>query len=137
MAKTSPAAPTPKVTTVDDYLARRSPAERKALEQLRKTIHAAAPGAEEVVSYGLPGVRHNGRMLVWFGAHARHCAFYPGAVVQSLGIDLEKYDTAKGTIRFQPEAPLPAALVRKIVRARIASRTPKASAGRQGSRSRR
>ena len=59
-------------------------------------------------------------MLVWFGAAATHCSFYPGAVIEAHKKDLEGYDTSKGTIRFQPDGPLPAALVRKLVKARIA-----------------
>lgn len=64
--------------------------------------------------------RVEGRMLVWFGAGANHCAFYPGAVVQAHKADLAGYETSKGTVRFQPEHPLPATLVKKLVKARMA-----------------
>jgi uncharacterized protein YdhG (YjbR/CyaY superfamily) len=60
-------------------------------------------------------------MLVWFGAGAKHCAFYPGAVVTAHEDELTGYATSKGTVRFQPERPLPASLVRKLVKARIAA----------------
>jgi uncharacterized protein YdhG (YjbR/CyaY superfamily) len=109
-----------KPKTTDQYLASLSEDKRASLESLRKTIRAAAPRAEECISYGLPAFRLDGRMLVWFGAAANHCAFYPGGVVTEYAKDLKKYDTSKGTIRFQPDEPLPGALVRKIVKARIA-----------------
>lgn len=108
------------ITTIDDYLARLSPDKRAALEKLRRAILAAAPRAEECISYQLPAFRLDGRMLVWFGAGANHCAFYPGSVVEEFTRELEGYKTSKGTVRFQPESPLPATLVRKLVKARIA-----------------
>jgi ribosomal-protein-alanine N-acetyltransferase len=110
-----------KTTTTTDYLAALPPEQRAALEKLRKAILAAAPRAEECISYQLPAFRLDGKMLVWFGATKKHCAFYPGAVVQALADELSEYETSKGTIRFQPDHPLPAALVRKLVKARIAA----------------
>jgi len=109
-----------KVKTVDEYLATLSDDKRAALEKLRKTIRAAAPDAEECISYQLPAFRLNG-MLVAFGATATHCAFYlmSASTVAAHTNELKDYDTSKGTIRFQPDKPLPAALVRKLVRARI------------------
>lgn len=109
-----------KPATIDEYLASLDADQRGALQKLRKTIRAAAPGVEECISYGMPGFRYKGRMLVWFGAAANHCAFYPGGVVQEHAEALEAFKTSKGTIRFQPDQPLPAALVRKIVKERIA-----------------
>ena len=109
-----------KVKTIDDYL-EGLPADKLAsLQKLRKTIRAAAPKAEECISYQIPAFRLNG-MLVGFGATAKHCAFYPmsSTIVTAHKKDLVKYETSKGTIRFQPEKPLPAALVRKLVKARI------------------
>src|SRR5205823_15046892 len=110
-----------KPKTIDQYLAALSDDKRTALEKLRKTIRAAAPNAEECISYQLPAFRLNG-MLVAFGATANHCAFYPmsTSTVEAHKNELKEYDTSKGTIRFQPEKPLPAALVRKLVKARIA-----------------
>jgi uncharacterized protein YdhG (YjbR/CyaY superfamily) len=109
--------------TIDEYLAPLSIEKRAALEKLRRAIQSAAPGAEECISYGIPGFRLGGRLLVSFGAAANHCAFYPGAFpVEALEGELEAYDTTKGTIRFPADSPLPAALVRKLVRARIAQR---------------
>jgi uncharacterized protein YdhG (YjbR/CyaY superfamily) len=110
-----------KATTIDEYLARVSDDKRAALEKLRRTIKAAFPRAEECISYGLPAFRYNNRMLAWFGAAKNHCSFYPGGVVAACKDDLAAYDTSKGTIRFQPERPLPAALVKKLLKARIAA----------------
>ena len=109
-----------KPNTIDEYLAPLSADKRAALEKLRRAIKAAAPKAEECISYQVPTFRLNGRMLVSFGAAAKHCAFYPGAFpVAALKVELKKYDTSTGTIRFPPDKPLPAALVRKLVKARI------------------
>ena len=112
--------PQAKVTTVDEYLRRLTSDKRAALQQLRRTIKSAAPRAEECISYQLPAFRLDGRMLVWYGAGANHCSFYPGAIVDAHKADLKNYDTSKGTIRFQPDAPLPATLVKKLVKACIA-----------------
>jgi|SRR5271157_5083155 len=108
--------------TIDDYLAVLSDDKRAALEKLRKTIRAVAPKAEECISYRLPAFRLNGRMLVAFGATANHCAFYPmsSSAVEAFKEELKAYKTSKGTIRFQADKPLPAVLVRKLVKARIA-----------------
>jgi uncharacterized protein YdhG (YjbR/CyaY superfamily) len=111
-----------KPTTVDEYLSGVGEDKRVVLEQLRKVITAAAPKAEECISYQLPAFRLDGKLLVAFGAAAHHCAFYPmsGSCVEAHKGDLKDYKTSKGTIRFQAEQPLPAALVRKLVKARIA-----------------
>ncbi|MGH9834779.1 MAG: iron chaperone [Blastocatellia bacterium] len=108
--------------TIDEYLAILSDDQRAALEKLRQTIKAAAPKAEECISYRLPAFRLNGKMLVAFGARENHCAFYPmsASTVEDYKDELKGYDTSKGTIRFQADKPLPVALVRKLVKARIA-----------------
>ena len=109
----------PKPRTIDEYLDTLSSDKRAALERVRKIIRAAAPGAEECISYQIPAFRLDGRGLVWFGAAANHCAIY--GVVGADKRGLEGYDTSgRGTIRFRPDKPLPAALVRKLVKARIA-----------------
>jgi uncharacterized protein YdhG (YjbR/CyaY superfamily) len=110
-----------KPKNIDEYLAALSDDKRAALEKLRKTIRAAAPKAQECISYGIPAFRQD-RMLVGFGAAANHCAFYPmsAATVAAHKEELAGYDTSKATIRFQPAKPLPAALVRKLVKARLA-----------------
>src|SRR5262245_28496567 len=111
-----------KPTTIDEYLAGVDADQRAALEKLRKTIRAIVPKAEECISYQLPAFRLDGKPLVAFGAGANHCAFYPmsSTTVAALKDDLEGYDTSKGTVRFAADKPLPAALVRKLVKARIA-----------------
>jgi uncharacterized protein YdhG (YjbR/CyaY superfamily) len=116
--------PTPsrKAATIDEYLAPLPADKRAALQRLRGHIKAAAPGAVECISYGIPAFRLDGRLLVHFGAATTHCAFYPGAVVEAHREALKGYDTSKGTIRFQPDSPLPPGLVRKLVKAQIARR---------------
>jgi uncharacterized protein YdhG (YjbR/CyaY superfamily) len=111
----------PAAATVAGYLAKLPRAQRAALQRLRAQIRAAAPGAEECVSYRVPAFRLNGRMLVWYAAMSRHCSFFPGGIVHEFKDELRGYETAKGTIRFTPDKPLPAALVRRIVKARIAA----------------
>jgi uncharacterized protein YdhG (YjbR/CyaY superfamily) len=108
-------------TTIDEYLAALSDDKRVALEKLRKTIRAAAPNAEESISYQICAYRHDG-MLVGFGATAKHCAFYlmSSSTVEAHKEALKGYDTSKGTIRFRADKPLPPALVRKLVKARMA-----------------
>src|SRR5579859_1664292 len=104
----------------DGYFAALSMDKRAALERLRKAIRAAAPKAEECISYGVPAFRLNGRFLVALGAGAKHCSFYPGSAVQDFSAYLKGYETSKGTVRFQPGKPLPSNLVKKLVKARIA-----------------
>ena len=113
----------PKLTkgdqTHDSYLAALPEDKRAALERLRRAIRAAVPQAEECISYGVPAFRLKGRFLVAYGAAKNHCAFYPGAIVESLQDELAEYETSKGTIRFPAEKPLPAALVKRLVRGQM------------------
>jgi uncharacterized protein YdhG (YjbR/CyaY superfamily) len=111
----------PQPKTVSTYLAALSSENRTALNNVRKNIRAAAPGAEECISYQMPAFRLDGRMLVWYGAWESHCALYPGTSIEPFRKELGRFDTgSKGTIRFQTNDPLPATLVRKLVKARIA-----------------
>ena len=114
--------PARKPKTIDEYLARVSADKRAALQKLRKDIRAAAPKAEECISYGIAAFRLNGKLLVAIGAAARHCAFYPGIHCAGLKERAEEVRHEQGTIRFQEDNPLPGALMRKLVRARIAER---------------
>ena len=111
--------------TIDEYLATVEDTPRAALQKLRQAIQAAAPKAVECICYGLPAFRFEGRPLVCFRAAASHCAFHPmsGDIVAAHRVDLQAWSTSKGTVRFQPERPLPAALVRKLVKARMAEIT--------------
>jgi uncharacterized protein YdhG (YjbR/CyaY superfamily) len=110
----------PQGKTFDGYLAALSDEKRAALEKLRRAIRAAVPKAEECISYGIPAFRLNGKFLVGLGAAANHCSFYPGSALDRYKAELKGYETSRGTVRFQPNQPLPVALVRKLVEARIA-----------------
>jgi uncharacterized protein YdhG (YjbR/CyaY superfamily) len=107
--------------TIDEYLARVEPEQRAALEALRQVIRKSAPKAEEVITYGIPAFRQNG-FLVGFAASAKHCSLHPmnNHTVADFATQLSDYSTSTGTIRFTPDKPLPAALVRKMVKARVA-----------------
>jgi uncharacterized protein YdhG (YjbR/CyaY superfamily) len=110
-----------KPRTIDEYVASVRPEQRAALQKLRQTIRAAVPSAKECISYGIPAFRVNGRSLVFIGAWADHCSFYPGssATLNKFQKYLKDFATSKGTIRFTPDKPLPVTLVRKLVKARI------------------
>lgn len=108
--------------SIDAYLSALPADKRAALKRIRRTIRSAAPKAEECISYGIPAFCLDGKPLVAFGAAAKHCSFYPmsSATLRLFKAELKGFDTSKGTIRFQPDKPLPATLVRKLVKARIA-----------------
>jgi uncharacterized protein YdhG (YjbR/CyaY superfamily) len=105
---------------VDEYLAGLPSETRAALERLRATIRTAAPDATEAISYRVPTFQHHGG-LVGFAGFESHCSFFVMSpeVMEAHAEELEPYDTAKGTIRFAADQPLPDALVRKLVEARI------------------
>lgn len=107
---------------VDRYLAKVPQQHRAALEKLRKTIRAAAPKATEGISYGIPAFRIEGRPFIWYAAWKNHCSLYPlsDSVLQAHEKHLKGYSIAKGTIRFPPGKPLPAAFVRDLIKQRMA-----------------
>jgi uncharacterized protein YdhG (YjbR/CyaY superfamily) len=114
--------PRVKAKTVDEYLAAVPEPARGTLMKVRATIRSAVPeGTVETISYGIPTFEYNGA-LVGFGAFPDHCSFFPmsGSIVERFGDELKSYRTSKGTIRFAIDKPLPAALVKKIVKARLA-----------------
>jgi uncharacterized protein YdhG (YjbR/CyaY superfamily) len=107
-------------TSVDNYLAEVPLEARATLEKLRKTIKAVVPRAVEVISYQIPTFKLDGRMLVSYAAFKDHCSFFPGAApIKAHEAELKSYQTSKGTIRFPTSKPLPATLVRKLVKTRI------------------
>ena len=106
--------------TVDDYLAALPAEARATLEKIRKTIKAVAPKATEVISYQIPMYKHHG-MVVGFAAFKDHCSLFPGTkALATYKDELKAYKTSKGTIRFPIGKPLPVALVKKLVKTRIA-----------------
>ena len=107
---------------VQAYLASVPPEARRTLRQLRKAIMAAAPGAEDAISYGLPAFRLDGRLLVCYKAARAHCSLHPmsATVIRAHTADLKSYSTSTGTVRLGPDKSLPAALVKKLIRTRIA-----------------
>jgi uncharacterized protein YdhG (YjbR/CyaY superfamily) len=106
---------------VDEYLARVPEPARGTLKKIRTTIRSAAPPeATEIISYGIPAFKYKG-VLVWFAAFSSHCSLFPtAAVIEKFKTELKAFSTSKGTIKFPTDKPLPAALVRKMVKARVA-----------------
>jgi uncharacterized protein YdhG (YjbR/CyaY superfamily) len=107
-------------TDVDAYLATVPADARATLEALRQSIRSAAPGAAEVISYRVPTFKQR-RAIVAYAAFKDHCSFFvmSPAVMEAHSDELKRYETSKGTIRFPIGQPLPAALVTKLVKARI------------------
>ena len=106
---------------VDSHLAKIQQPHRSTLEKLRALIREEIPAAEEIISYGFPGYKLNGKIICGFDAFKNHCSFFPHSslVVPELEQELVNYKTSKGAIQFAIDKPLPKTLVRKLIRTRI------------------
>src|SRR5271168_5365569 len=111
-----------KPASIDEYLATLSGAKRTALEKLRRTIRSIVPKAEECISYRIPAFRLDGKVVAGFCARTKGCSYFPfsGRTLRTLAEDLEGYEMTKGALHFDPQEGLPAALVRKLLKVRIA-----------------
>jgi uncharacterized protein YdhG (YjbR/CyaY superfamily) len=106
---------------IDEYLAGVPEPARSTLSKIRAAIRSAVPPeATETISYRMPAFKYKG-MLVWFAAFSDHCSLFPtSSVINALKEELKGFSTSKGTIRFPTDKPLPTALVKKLVKARVA-----------------
>jgi len=107
--------------TVEEYLAGVPEPAREALAQLREAIRSAAPPeASETISYRMPAFKYHG-ILVWFAAFSEHCSLFPTpSIIEAFKTELEGFTTSKGTVQFPLGKPLPTALIKKLVKARVA-----------------
>ena len=116
-----------KPSTVAQYLATLTDAQRAGLDTLRGAVRSVAPEAEEGISYAIPVFRLRGKPLVWLAAWKQHFSLYPlsAAMLREHAAELDGYETSKGTVRFPAARPLPVELVKKLVAARVAEMQPK------------
>jgi uncharacterized protein YdhG (YjbR/CyaY superfamily) len=114
--------------TVDQYLARVPESSRSTLNKMRATIRSAVPkDAVEIISYGIPAFKQE-RILVWYASFSNHCSLFPtSAIIEQFKNDLKPFSKSKGTIQFPTDKPLPTALIKKIVKARVAQSASKKS----------
>lgn len=112
--------------SVEEYLAGVPEPARSTLNRIRSVIRSAVPPeATEGISYGIPAIKYKG-VLVWFAAFSEHCSLFPGSsVIKAFSEELKDFEISKGTIRFPVYKPLPAALVKKMVKARLAEKEGK------------
>ena len=116
-----------KFKTVDEYIGTFPVATKKIMQQVRKTIIDAAPEAEEVISYNMPAYKQEG-MLVFFAAYKEHIGFYPTpGGVEAFKKELSVYNSAKGSVQFPLDKPMPLTLITKIVKYRVKENIEKAS----------
>ncbi len=113
--------------SVDEYISRTDPHIKKALKEIRRTIKATAPKAEEVISYQIPGYKYHG-MLVFFAAWKNHISLYPAPWgAEALKKEMSGYEGSKGTIKFPLDKPMPLTLIKKMVKYRMKENEVKAS----------
>ena len=106
---------------IRSYIAAQPPRTRVTLRKMRKTIHAAAPGAEDGFSYRIPAVKLYGKSLVWYAGFTKHTSLFPigAAIRRKFARDLASYETSTGTVRFPLDKALPVTLVKRLVKARV------------------
>jgi len=117
--------------TVDEYIAKAPAAAQPKMQEMREAIRAAAPEAQELISYGIVGYKYLGRSLVYFGPAKKHIGLYGAgaAIYKKYKKELKKYDLAKGTIRFPLSEPLPISLIKQIVKDRLAENETRKGSG--------
>lgn len=110
-----------RIETVDSYLEAAPEPQRSTLNKVRATIRLVVPKeTEDIISYGIPAFKYK-KVLVWYAAFADHCSFFPtAAVIEQFKDELKGYTISKGTIQFPVDRPLPATLLKRMVRARMA-----------------
>jgi len=129
---------TSKISDVEEYLARVPEPARSTLEKVRGMIRSSVPkDTTEILSYGMPTFRHNGRNIVAYAAFKNHCSLFPlqASLIDDMKEELKAYRTSKGTLQFAVDKPLPAGLLKKMVKARLAEndiRARVAAIGRKG-----
>ena len=120
-----------KPKNIDEYLRALPDDQRRALTALRAQIKAAAPAAEEYIGYGLAGFKLDGKPLIYMGAAKNHCAIYGARADSALADKLKGFKQSKGTIQFSPDKPIPASVVKLIVKARVAALLQRVAAKKQ------
>lgn len=116
------------INSIDDYIAGFPAATRKLLEEIRAIVRAAAPAANETISYAMPTFDLDGHHLVHFAGYGRHIGFYPiPSGIAAFREDLKPYRTGKGSVQFPLGEPLPRDLIRRIIEFRVAESNSKAA----------
>ena len=106
--------------SIDEYIAHMPEAVQRPLRSIREAVRAEAPNSRETISYGMPSFEQNGIVLVSFGAFKAHVGFYPGAVaIRTFAAELGDYTTAKGSVRFPLNRPMPIDVIQRIVRYKL------------------
>jgi uncharacterized protein YdhG (YjbR/CyaY superfamily) len=109
------------MTAIDDYLKKVEQSKKKALERIRAMAKEVVPGAEEVISYGMPTLKYQGKPFLGFDAHKHHIGIYPysGHVIEKLKEELRGFQFTKGAIRVPLDKPIPKTTLRKIIALRL------------------
>ena len=112
---------TPGEKEVEKYLSAVPEPQQSTLRALRSAIKELLPLAEDAMSYGVPAVKLNDKAIAGYASAKNHCSYFPhsGQIIEDLSVDLSRYDCSKGTLRFATNKPLPKALVKKLIRARL------------------